>query len=499
MTYVLLTRPQEDCQELAKKLIVPVISSPLLIVKQTLKQVKLPKGVTDLIVTSARVFEMVANIKSMTSTPVWCVGEATAAAAKAAGFETIFQVNRSAHEILEHIVKECPKDSSHFAHICGSVVYVDLADALTKLGYKADKIVIYEVDAAHSLTPEAEKIMRAGLIHQVPFFSLRTAEVFVEIAKKSEWADEIPKITALAHSEAIARCLRQLHWKEVIVVPGLSADRITEYYKRPGDYSMKHGSFVKQLLLATIIVGAVSVLTVALWPKPAQEATIEIVQTQLQSLMQDINTLKDRLQQVPTLKEENEKLNERLASLQEAFTTYTSEHSSSSSTPASSIATERHEPQSGAVPVAEVTFKALYEDFLKGSVKPEAIISVNKQLSEKQQLPASVLSVRDLLDQLQLLPDLKRETNVQVKDSLSRKAMDFIGLKIRRTEATSLKEDAAKALKTGDFSFLSAFKGMVLPSAWAAWIKDCSQTKNALQIIRDHMEQGSAKAEEEHK
>lgn len=499
MTYVLLTRPQEDCQELAKKLIVPVISSPLLIVQQTLKQVKLPKGVTDLIVTSARVFEMVANIKSMTSIPVWCVGEATAAAAKAAGFETIFQVNRSAHEILERIVKECPKDSSHFVHICGSVVYVDLADALTKLDYKADRIVIYEVDAAPSLTPEAEKIMRAGLIHQVPFFSLRTAEVFVEIARKSEWGNEIPKIMALAHSEAIARCLRQLHWKEVIVVPDLSADRITEYYKRPGEYSMKHGSFVKQLLLATIIASTVSVLTVALWPKPAQEAAIEIVQTQLQSLTQDINTFKDRLQQLPTLKEENEKLKEGLASLQEAFMTYTSEHSPSASKPVSSTPAEPHEPQATVTPAAEATFKSLYEDLLKGSVKPEAISSVNKHLAGNQQLPASVLSVRDLLDQLQLLPELKRETNVQATDSLSRKAMDFIGLKIRRTQATSLKEDAAKALKTGDFSFLRAFEGMVLPSAWAIWIKDCSQTKNALQIIRDHMEQGSAKAEEEHK
>lgn len=487
MTYVLLTRPEEDSQELKAKLIAPAILSPLLKVKQIVKKVTLPAGVTDLIVTSARIFEMVSNIKSMTSIPVWCVGEATANAAKAAGFETIFQVNRSAQEILERIIHECSKDSSHFAHICGSVVHVDLADALTKLGFKADKLIVYETEAAQSLISEAETIMQAGLIQQIPFFSLRTAEVFIELAKKSEWADQLSGVTALAHSEAIARILKQLSWKDIIVVTDLSAERIMEYYKRPGDQPMKQGSLMWQLLTTVAIAAVVSVTVILLWSNSFSNTTETAIRQKIETLSQDVQAIKKQAIQVPELMEKVQSLTE---------TTLHVEHDLLEIKTRKSENIHQHDSTHPAiVRDADESLKLFYHDLTTGSVTPEAIAEANKLLPERHQSPLSVISVRDLADQLQNLPEIKREIKIEVEDSIWQKIIDFIGLRVRRTELVPLKERAANGLKNMDFSFLSAFEQTSLTSEWSEWLKQCQQTKMVLDTLSAHLKQKTLHAD----
>lgn len=487
MTYVLLTRPEEDSQELKAKLIVPAILSPLLKVKQTVKKVALPAGVTDLIVTSARVFEMVSNIKSMVAIPVWCVGEATANAAKSVGFETIFQVNRSAQEILERIVHECSRDTSHFAHICGSVVHVDLADALTKLGFKADKLIVYETEAAQGLTSEAEAIMQAGLIQQIPFFSLRTAEVFIELAKKSEWADQLPHVTALAHSEAIARTLRQLSWKEITVVPDLSAERIMEHYKRPGDQPMKQGSLMWQLLTTVATAAAVSVVAIFLWSHLFSSTTETAIRQKLEALSQDVQAVKEQAMQVPELLGKVQSLTE---------TTLRVEHDLLEIKARKPEDTHQQDPAHPATArEADESLKLFYHDLTTGSVTPEMVAEANKYLPEHHHSPLSIKSVRDLADQLQNLPEIKREIKIEVEDSVWQKIMDFIGLRVRRTELVPLKERAANGLKNMDFSFLSAFEQTHLASEWSEWLKQCQQTKMVLDTLSAHLRQKTLQAD----
>jgi uroporphyrinogen-III synthase len=487
VTYVLLTRPEEDCQELKSKLLVPTISSPLLKVTQKVKRVTLPAGVTDLIATSARVFEMITNIKSMVTIPVWCVGEATATAAKAAGFETIFQVNRSAQEILERIVNECPKESSHFAHIGGSVVHVDLAEALMQLGFKADRIIIYETEAAQSLSSEAENVMSAGLVQQIPFFSLRTAEVFIDIAKKSEWADKLGRITAMAHSEAIARSLRQINWKEVIVVPDLSAQRIVDYYKRPGDYPMKQRPFIGQLLATAAVAAVISMLTVSLWPTSSpQDLPPFVTSDDLQVLTKEVASLKARIESPSEIEEKIQQLTDAMTQLQKDIAVQQGEKSK--------------EPTAEVLPSPESnifsrikdlidSLRSIQQELTTGSVRATTVIEVNKHLPPEQHLPQSVMSVRDLLDQLRVLPEIKREINLEVENSLWQKAINSMGLKVRKTESTSLKDQAINGLKRLDFSFLEALDKVPLSREWALWVKECHQTKDVLNVVSTQLNQ----------
>lgn len=492
MTYVLLTRPEEDCQELKAKLIIPTISSPLLKVTQTIKRVSLPDGVTDLIVTSARVFEMVTNLKSMSHIPVWCVGEATATAAKNAGFETIFQVNRSAQEILERIVHECPKDTSHFAHICGSVIHVNLTDALTKLGFKADRLVIYETEAADQLTKEATKIMQAGLIQQIPFFSLRTAEVFIEVANKSDWSDHLTKITALAHSEAIARVLRQLAWKEVICVTDLSAERIVEYYNRSGDQLMKQRSLLTQFILTLCVSAITAAGIVWVWPKPRPEPLNFIAQPEYKELTQSIADLKEGIQATNLLGDKIQSISRAVDQLQQDWQSLSIAPKDApaffAEAPTDSDISQTHHSVASAVLIQkEDLFKNLYQQLTTGTVSAEIIDEANHFLPDSQKIPTTVRSVRDLQDQLAGLPELSREVPLSALSSNWKKAMGSIGLKVRKTETTSLKEQASHGLKSLDFSFIDSLAKESLPKDWAIWTQNCAQTAEILNVVSDQI------------
>ncbi len=468
MTYVLLTRPEEDCQEITSKIIVPTISSPLIKIKQSIETVTIPKKTTDLIVTSARVFEMVKNIKTMIKIPVWCVGEATAAAAKEAGFETIFQVNRSAQEILERIVNECPKESSYFVHICGSVVHVDLADALTKLGYHANRIIIYTTEAADVLTPQAEAVMSAGLVQQMPFFSLRTAEVFIDIAQKSDWAENISKITALAHSDAIARTLNQLSWKRVIVVPDLSAERIQEYYIRSGDASMKKTNTLIILCLMIAVAGLTSVATHLMWP--TQDNTPEPIN--LKPITDQIEKLQITAQSLKNLPTELKSIQDKITQLEEK----------SAAQPQPSEEKPEHSEQKTDKNL-EQTLNQLQNQIIEGIVSKDSLETANQLLPFDQKIAPSVLSIRDLKDKLAHLPDLTDEITVDAKPSLGEKATEILGINIRKSKTSPLKKQALDDLAQGKFSFIAELEKKTLTPDWVQWLNSCKETQQALQTI----------------
>ncbi len=476
MTYVLLTRPEEDCQELQTKLLIPSICSPLLKVSQSVSKVTLPNGTTDLIVTSARVFDMVKNIKDMTKTPVWCVGEATAQAAKEAGFETIFQVNRSAQEILERIVKECQKESSHFVHICGSVVHVDLVDALTKLGYKADRVIIYTTEAADKLSPEAEAIMSAGLVQQMPFFSLRTAEVFVDIARTSDWAENLSKITALAHSDAIARALNQLSWRRVVVVPDLCAERIQEHYIRSGDSKMKNKNPLTSIIMTIILATAVSAAVHMLWPAPKAEPHPF-----------DLTPVDDKIKNLKSLLITQEKaLSSQIQALEEQIQLIEEKSDVKIEPPAEDLVEKTP-------PIPQIsentadhsdTVKHLADQIQQGVVMSDTLEKANLNLKPENRISKSVLSVRDLKDKLVNLPDLTDEISLDASQSIGEKAKDLLGLNIRKSKPSPLKDQAMKDLTQGSFNFITALEQKTLPPEWSRWLQSCKETQSAINSLQ---------------
>lgn len=234
MTYVLITRPAEDCQALAHQILAPLVCEPMLMIKPRLNTLTLDPSVTDLIITSSRVFDLIVNIQDYRKKPVWCVGDITAELAKEKGFETIYVAERSAQELLEKIVQESHREKSFFVHLRGDKVHVDVVSALNHVGFHAEHIIVYETQVTDAFSPRVKALFKDKLISLIPFYSQRTAEVFVEIVNKTFSRTEIvslfKNIRSLAHSEAVAQKLGDIPWKSLEIVQNLSAPQIDTFY-----------------------------------------------------------------------------------------------------------------------------------------------------------------------------------------------------------------------------------------------------------------------------
>lgn len=242
MTYVLITRPHPENHKLEELLSkdpkVPAFCEPMLHIVSQKKKLILEGGeqskITDLMVTSCRVFEILENWQDYLDIPLWCVGDVTASKAKSMGFKTVHCANRSAQDLLEMIVKETgqKKDQYHFRHVCGDTLHLDLSEALSRLGYRADKDVVYTTQPTKELSKKFMGLWAKGSFVVAPFFSQRTTEIFVNLIKKSKLQKQCASVHALAHSEAVLKKLQELQWASIDLVPELGEESIRGAYER---------------------------------------------------------------------------------------------------------------------------------------------------------------------------------------------------------------------------------------------------------------------------
>jgi uroporphyrinogen-III synthase len=234
MTYILMTRPEQDGRQTAQKLHAPVAFEPVLTIHPLVTTLSLDDSVTDLIITSSRVLELVQNIQKYRQRTLWCVGDITAAVAHKMGFEDIIAVDRSAQELLEKIIKDRKPEASFFVHLRGDKIHVDIADPLNRMGYFAEHIIVYQSQAIRALTPETIHLLKTEQVGLIPFYSQRTAEVFIDLVKRTFQKQEITSLFApihsLAHSPTIAEILKALPWKTIQVIHDLGPERINEQY-----------------------------------------------------------------------------------------------------------------------------------------------------------------------------------------------------------------------------------------------------------------------------
>lgn len=239
MTYVLITRPQLEGVYLQTQLgqspRVPCFCEPMLQMVPLQNHLSFDESegkITDIIVTSARVLEIIENWAEYLHLPIWCVGEVTARVAKKKGFTNIHVAERSAQDLLDKILTETEKEHStrRFVHICGDTLHLDLSHELGQRGYHAQKLVIYRTEPVTVLSKELVDLLKKKSIVLAPFFSQRTTEIFVGLVKKHKLEKQCRSIVVLAHSEAVAEKLRALAWSKIEIVPDLGEEKIRFFY-----------------------------------------------------------------------------------------------------------------------------------------------------------------------------------------------------------------------------------------------------------------------------
>lgn len=210
----LLTRPQPDCRSTADRLRVlghEVDEAPMLV----FQPLALPEMNVDrlgaLAFTSHRAVDVAVThpqIVELLKVPVFTVGDRTAEACRAAGFEDVLSAQSD-------VCGLCRLIAANREELRGSVWYFaakdrsgDLAGCLADHGVACETLPVYRMAPAAALPPNVAERLSLGSYDGVFVYSGRTAETFARLLKNASLDHILPELPVYAISVQAAGPLK---------------------------------------------------------------------------------------------------------------------------------------------------------------------------------------------------------------------------------------------------------------------------------------------------
>ncbi|MFQ5971978.1 MAG: uroporphyrinogen-III synthase [Alphaproteobacteria bacterium] len=221
---VLLTRPREDSEALARVLAargIDALVAPLLVIEDLAAEAPDLTGVQALLVTSANGARALARALDAGSPgfglDVLTVGEGSAEAARDAGFARVAAAGGDVAGLAELVRARLDPTNGALLHAAGSVAAGDLAGSLAAAGYTVRRVVLYRARPARRLSAPARRAIAAGEVDAVLLFSPRTAATFAKLVRAAGLDPRLTGMDALCLSDAVARALAGLGFRRVLV------------------------------------------------------------------------------------------------------------------------------------------------------------------------------------------------------------------------------------------------------------------------------------------
>lgn len=173
------------------------------------------EGAQALVFTSANGLAAFAAQSKARTHPVFTVGDATAAAAREAGFSVVHSANGAAGDLVELIKRAADPAAGALIHFSGAHIARDIVADLARAGFSAERRIAYEARAASEL-PRA----LAAPFDLVLFHSARAARTFVELGGRGAGA------IAACISAPVAEAARAAGFERLIVAPAPREDAL---------------------------------------------------------------------------------------------------------------------------------------------------------------------------------------------------------------------------------------------------------------------------------
>ncbi len=219
---VLVTRPLEDAQPLADALEArghSVVLEPLLgIVPRG--QVDWPEGhngAQALLVTSANGIRAFARLDPRRDLTVLAVGDASAAAARTAGFSAVCSAAGTVEDLAALVQARLKPEAGPLLQPAASKLAGDLKGSLESRGFRVLRVILYDAGPVRQLSDDLRRRLDSQLIDVVTFFSPRTAATFASLLGEAGLSKACGRITALCLSRAVADTIAGLPWRSVVV------------------------------------------------------------------------------------------------------------------------------------------------------------------------------------------------------------------------------------------------------------------------------------------
>jgi uroporphyrinogen-III synthase len=226
---VLVTRPEPGAAETATRLTalgwVPVLAPALLLAPRPLAPAMLLPGRAQALLLTSR-----AAARALTPwpVPVLAVGEATAEAARAAGFTDVRAAGGDAVALTALCAGTLRPGDGPLLLAVGAGYSLDLTALLRAHGFRVIRRVVYAAREATALPAPARAALASGQVSHAMFFSPRSAACSVALLSAAGLAPALAGIEALAISPRVATALQAMNWRRLRVATRPDQDHLLE-------------------------------------------------------------------------------------------------------------------------------------------------------------------------------------------------------------------------------------------------------------------------------
>lgn len=219
---VLVTRAEHDGERLARDLRahgIEALVEPLMTIRFVPESARVLapflQDVQAILFTSANGVRAFAAASDRRDIKALAVGDATAGAARTAGFTEIASAAGTVEDLAALVIASLKPGNGALIHAAGTVTAGDLAGLLEAAGFTLRRAVLYEAQPAERLSAPTRAAFERGEIDAALFFSPRNAATFVRLAAGLE--KSCTRVIALALSRAVATALQPLPWRRITI------------------------------------------------------------------------------------------------------------------------------------------------------------------------------------------------------------------------------------------------------------------------------------------
>lgn len=193
---VLITRPEGRNEETAVTLASAghdVVIAPLMKIVPVAYDAPDPKNLQALVLTSGHAASKI-DAKLYKDLPVFCIGNATATAAREYGFRAKNAGAGDAESLAEALSTILDLEGKAIFYPCASDLAVPLDSLLATKGFKVEQRVVYSANPVSEVPANLAKALKEKKLDAAMFFSPRSAKVFADLVKEaglSEWCKDV--------------------------------------------------------------------------------------------------------------------------------------------------------------------------------------------------------------------------------------------------------------------------------------------------------------------
>lgn len=202
----IVTRPQADSEALARQLAKrghQAIISPVSRIGPRDFECIDWAGYSAVVFTSRNGVAMAQPFPPVALTiPVFTVGDATANAARKAGFSNVVSAQGDVEDLGRRLVEDLPAGRGPVLHLCGNQAHGDLEAAIAAKGRGFERIVVYEMHLEPALSISARDALAHGRADGAILLSPLSARHFAELATAAGFVPLPAKFIFLANSKA---------------------------------------------------------------------------------------------------------------------------------------------------------------------------------------------------------------------------------------------------------------------------------------------------------